>query len=489
MEALEADARLASARAANRPGSGVPHTVVVLPSYSVENALLAHYGRRIPALEHRQLLTMLMLPRLPHCELIFVTAQRPTERVLAYYLSFVADELREDTRARTHVVEVPDAGPRSITAKLLDRPDLLATIRSLTRGRVAFIEPWNVTHSEMEVAQRLGLPLNGTPANLWPLGFKSSGRRILREAAVPLPVGREDVRTVADLLWAIESIRQQQVGVQAVVVKLDNSGTGIGNRVVRFADASSPAQLRAAIESLGPDYLSDLAFGAVVEELVTGHRFASPSVQVDIEPGGRAEVISTHEQLQGGPDGQTYAGCLFPAVPSYRHHLMAHGEAVGKLLADRGAIGRFSVDFAATRASASSPWQLYGLEINLRRSGTSHPMSLLHNLVPGHYDGIAGTWSVGDGSQRCYRSTDNLVDPAWRGRPAVDVIDAIDRAGLAFDQRHGVGVVLHMLNGLEIDGVVGLTTIGHSPADAQRLYRAAVEALRLPRDAGVTHPG
>jgi hypothetical protein len=387
------------------------------------------------------------------------------------------------------VVEVPDAGPRSITAKLLDRPDLLARIRSITRGRLAFIEPWNVTHSEMEVARRLDLPLNGTPANLWPLGFKSSGRRILREADVALPAGREDVHTVADLLSAIESIRQQQTGVEAVVVKLDNSGTGIGNRVVRFTDTSSPAQLRAAVESLGPDYLSALASGAVVEELITGHRFASPSVQVDIEPGGRVQVISTHEQLHGGPDGQSYVGCLFPAVPSYRHHLTTHGEAVGKLLANRGAIGRFSVDFAAARTSTSSRWQLYGLEINLRRSGTSHPLSLLHNLAPGHYDGIAGTWSVGDGSQRYYRSTDNLVDPAWRGRPAGDVIDAIDRAGLAFDERHGVGSVLHMLNGLEVDGVVGLTTIGRSPEHMQRLYRAAVEALRLPRDVRVTRPG
>ncbi len=86
--------RLARARAAHRPGSRVPHTVVVLPSYSVSMSLLEHYGPRIPALEHRQLLTLLMLPRVPGSEMIFVTATEPSERVLEYYLSFVPAEHR-----------------------------------------------------------------------------------------------------------------------------------------------------------------------------------------------------------------------------------------------------------------------------------------------------------------------------------------------------------------------------------------------------------
>jgi hypothetical protein len=476
--ALEPPAPLALARAvaANRPGSRVPHTVVVLPSYSVEHTLLAHFGPRIPALEHRQLLTMLSLARLPGAEMVFVTAERPTQRVMAYYLSFVEDALRDGVRARFHVVEVPDDTPRSITAKLLDRPDLLATIRSMTRGRLAFIEPWNVTHLEMQVAERLGLPLNGTPASLWPLGFKSNGRRIMRDAGVPVPPGREDVRSVDDVLAAAELVRQQHPGAEGMVVKLDDSATGLGNRVIRFADVPSPTLLRAAVESLGPDYLSDLASGAVVEELLAGDRFASPSVQGDITPGRRVDVISTHEQLHAGRHRQVYAGCRFPAMRGYRGDLAAYGASVGQLLADRGALGRFSVDFAATRTS-SSQWRVHGLEINLRKSGTSHPLSLLHNLTPGRYDDVAGTWSVPDGSRRSYRSTDNLLDPLWLGRSDSDVIDAVDRAGLTFDRGHGVGAVLHMLNGLRAAGVVGLTTIGRSPDHAQRLYDAAVAAI------------
>lgn len=476
MGAFISQVRLARARSANQPGSSVPHTVVVLPSYSVGTSLLAHYGPRIPALEHRQLLSMFRLPLVPKSEFIFLTAQRPSERVLEYYLSFLPANRRDDTRARVQVIEVTDPSPRSITSKLLDRPDLMSKIERMTRGRLAYIEPWNVTQLEMDVAHRLELPLNGTPANLWSLGFKSNGRRLLRTAGVPIPLGREDVRCVDDVVAAAQTIRDRHAGATGVVIKLDNSGTGDGNRVIRFAGSPNAAELKAAVESLEPWYLSDLATGAIVEELVTGHDFSSPSVQVDIAPFRRVEVISTHEQLLGGPSGHVYDGCRFPANPAYRSRLAAYGAAVGERLADLGALGRVCVDFVATR-SPDSPWRIYGLEVNLRKSGTSHPLSLLHHLVPGHYDRVTGTWLAQDGSERCYRSTDNLVDPSWRGRPAEDVIKAVRSAGLDLDPRSGVGVILHMLIGLDIDGRIGLTAIGRSPEDAERLHRAAVRAI------------
>jgi hypothetical protein len=285
-------------------------------------------------------------------------------------------------------------------------------------------------------------------------------------------------------LAAAEAIRRQHAGAAGVVIKLDNSGTGEGNRVVRFAGSPTAAELQAAVESLGPGYLSDLASGAVVEELVTGHQFSSPSVQVDIAPVRRVEVLSTHEQLLGGASGQVYQGCRFPANPGYRIQLQSYGEALGQLLAEQGAMGRFCVDFAAVR-SPSSAWQVHGLEINLRKTGTSHPHSLLHSLVPGHYDSLTGSWSAKDGSDRCYSSTDNLVDPAWRGLSADDVINAVRSAGLEYDPRSGIGAILHMLIGLDIDGRIGLTTIGRSPAHAERLHQAAVAAIETPASRNV----
>jgi len=92
-------------------------------------------------------------------------------------------------------------------------------------------------------------------------------------------------------------------------------------------------------------------------------------------------VLATHEQVLGGDTGQVYIGCRFPADPAYVSELARHGEAIGKLLASRGVIGRLSVDFAATQ-NDSGKWHMHALEINLRKGGTTHPYVVLSHLVP-----------------------------------------------------------------------------------------------------------
>lgn len=485
---VDPQARLAGALSANQPGSSTAHVVVMVPSYSVADSLMAHYLHRIPALEHRYLLSLLVLPRVPGCEIVFVTSLRPADVVVDYYLSLMPRACRADVASRIHLVDVPDPTPRTLSAKLLDRPDLIAGIRRTVGGRAGYLDPWNVTAAEMELAHRLDLPLNGTRPELWPLGFKSAGRKVMRAAGVPLPLGHEDVSTVEGVVAAAESVRREHPASAGVVVKTDNSGTGDGNRVLRFANLATADDVRAAVEALEPWYLADLTAGVVVEELVEGPGFASPSVQVDITPGGRVAVLSTHEQLLGGHDGQVYVGCRFPADASYGDALSSHGEAVGRVLAEHGAMGRFCVDFAAVRTPSGGA-ALFGLEINLRKGGTTHPYSVLRNLAPGRYDVGTGRWITDDGDERCYRSTDNLVDPAWRGRAAHDVIEAIRAAGLEFDPRSRTGVVLHMFCGLDIDGRIGLTAIGVSDDHAEELYAAAVTALSVPAvPAGVPVP-
>ena len=60
---------------------------------------------------------------------------------------------------------------------------------------------------------------------------------------------------------------------------------------------------------------------------------------------GEVEIISTHDQILGGPDGQIYIGCRFPADANYRCELQELGLKVGKKLAEKGALERFAVDF------------------------------------------------------------------------------------------------------------------------------------------------
>ena len=84
--------------------------------------------------------------------------------------------------------------------KLLERPDLVEELRGSLAGRPAFIEPWNVTEAEVDVALALDAPINGTDPGLWHIGFKSADRKLFAAAGVPVPVGREDVRTPDDVI-------------------------------------------------------------------------------------------------------------------------------------------------------------------------------------------------------------------------------------------------------------------------------------------------
>jgi hypothetical protein len=269
--------------------------------------------------------------------------------------------------------------------------------------------------------------------------------------------------------------------LQGVVVKHDNSGAGDGNWIVRTRDDQGHriplAALRDEALATMPDWFKrDLAQGGVVEELIGGSRFSSPSAQVDITPDGAVHVLSTHEQVLGGDSGQVYTGCVFPADQSYAGELAKHGAAVGAWLARAGAVGRLSIDFVAVRRRGR--WQVFALEVNLRKGGTTHPFSVLRQLAPGEYDRSAGRWlAQSDGLPRFYRSTDNLVDRSWQGLEPQRVIDEVSDARLEFDRDSGTGVVLHMLSALAVDGRCGLTAVGRSRAEADALYAATEAAI------------
>ena len=480
-------ARLGAAHAANTADSTTPHTVVVLPSFSVGESLLSHYADRLPALEHRFLVCVLML-RMPAVRIAYVCSAMPSDDIVDHYFSLLPPEIAAEARDRLRMVLVDDQGARSIASKLLDRPDLIEEMRSWIGDEPAFIEPWNVTESEVDVARALDVPLNGTAPDLWPLGFKSAGRSIFREAGVPIPPGFEDLGSVPEAVEAIDRLRTADPGLAAVILKHDDSGAGDGNAVIRLDDLEPPGsglskrRLTSRINTLEAWYVADLALGFVAEARIQGIRFSSPSAQLDIAPDGSVTVLSTHEQVLDDDSGQVYLGCRFPADPGYAGALGTHARAIGERLAERGALGRLAVDFV-TSADDAGPWSAYALEINLRKSGTTHPFSVLRHLAPGRYDPEAGVYLDDRGQSKSYVSSDNLVDERWTGLLDSEVIGALQASGLAFDPGTRTGVVPHMLSCLALDGRFGFTAIGDSPDQAEELYRstrAAIEAIPAP---------
>ena len=118
----ELQLRLADAIHANRPGSGIDHVMVTLPSFSVSESILSHYGDRIASLEHRYLTAVLIVGRITDCRTVIVLSRLPDPAIIEYYLQLVPADKRASARSRTALIEVHDGTSRSVAAKLLDRP-------------------------------------------------------------------------------------------------------------------------------------------------------------------------------------------------------------------------------------------------------------------------------------------------------------------------------------------------------------------------------
>jgi hypothetical protein len=217
--------------------------------------------------------------------------------------------------------------------------------------------------------------------------------------------------------------------------------------------------------------------GAIVEAFLEGEEKRSPSVQGRITPTGEVEILSTHDQILGGPSGQIYLGCSFPADEAYRLRLQELGLRIGKNLAEKGAMERFGVDFVAVHQPDKPAWDIQAIEINLRKGGTTHPFMTLKFLTNGRYELSSGLFYSQQGRPKYYVATDNLQKERYQGLLPNDLMDIIAQHQLHFDTSTETGTVFHLIGCLSEFGKLGLTSIGNSPQQAEEMYHRLIRAL------------
>ena len=244
---------------------------------------------------------------------------------------------------------------------------------------------------------RLGIPLYGCDPLLHEIGGKSGSRQAFREAGIPLPDGAEDLRDTQDLAAALADLKRRQPRLSRAVVKLNHGFSGEGNAVFSFAGCPEDDQQRWMAAHLPLNltieardlrwerFAAKLAeSGGIVEAWLSMDGVRSPSVQLRITPVGDVEMISTHDQILGGPSGQIFQACTFPADPAYALEIQRLALRVGDVLKRRGVLGRFGVDFVSV--PRDDGWQHFAIEINLRKGGTTHTYQMLQFLTGGRYD-------------------------------------------------------------------------------------------------------
>lgn len=477
-------------------------TIVVIPSQSIE---FDCKGAEMQAYEERMLF-MLLLLRQPRARLIYATSQTILPSTLDYYFSILPGVVNRHAAARFFNIAVEDRSPRPLTVKLLERPHVYERIRALILDPDrAHLVAYNVTTCERDLALRLGIPIYGADPELARLGTKTGSREVFADAGVSCPIGSENLRLLNDVLRALGEIREKKPGLARAIVKLNDSVSGEGNAVVELADLSAPrgaeaaAMLEQRVRSMTFE-LSSMTFerffralaehGGIVEECIRGTGFCSPSVQMRITPLGKVEVLSTHDQMMGGPTGQSFLGSRFPADLGYGPLIAAEGRKVGQRLAELGVLGRFAVDFVVVKNDAGR-WQSYAIEINLRKGGTTHPYLFLQFLTDGKFDEEDGVFLAPSGAEKYYVASDHLEDTLYRAITPQHLLDILMRHGLHFDQTQQTGIIVHMLATIRENGRFGVVAISDSPEQAEQLYdrlqtivqyeaRQAIRAPALP---------
>ena len=469
------------------PDRMAERTVVVVPSLSLDTDQL----HRIDGIVHyeERMLCLLMLLRMPRTRIIYVTSRPIPSTIVDYYLHLLPGIPTHHARNRLTLLSCNDGSPDPLSAKILRRPRLLDRIReAIPDPATAHMTCFNSTSLERTLAVQLGIPMYANdPDRRW-LGGKNGSRAVLASAGIRTPRAITRVRDVDDIVKGLAELRAEDPTLRRAVVKLDEGFSGEGNATFDLDDAPATGVGAWALEHL-MERLTPIAAGmsaerfveklqsmtGIVEAFIESDVKHSPSVQCRIDPLGRVEAISTHEQVLGGPTGQVYEGCTFPADAAYRRDLQEAGLRVGKELASLGALGRFSVDFVSVPTDIG--WDHYALEINLRKGGTTLPSLVLQFLTDGTYDLDSGTYRSALGTELCYYASDNVQSDRYRGLLPEDVFDIIVCDGLHFDQARQLGTVFHIIGAVSEYGKLGMVNIAGTPEAARTLHDRTIESL------------
>ena len=464
----------------------VPRTVVIIPSITFDREVMT----RITGVHHyeERLLCLLLLLRFPRTRVIYVTSTPIADPIIDYYLHLLPGIPAQHARKRLLLLSCHDRSDMPLTAKILARPRLIQQIKeAIPDPELAHITFFTVTPLEKKLALKLDLPVYGADPELAFWGSKSGSRKIFKEAGIDLPAGFEDLESAGDIAEALASLKKQKPELKRAVVKLNEGFSGEGNALFDFRGAPESG-LKPWIAERLPDlafeahgmtlnaYLEKIkAMGGIVEEFLEGKTKRSPSAQFRVDPAGNLEIISTHDQVLGGSNSQVFLGCRFPADAEYRLDIQDLGFRAAKILASKGVLGRFGIDFISVLED--SGWRHYAIEINLRKGGTTHPFLMLQFLTEGSYDPKTGLFFTAAGKPCSYYSSDNLHEEHYRGLTPSDLIEIAATKGLHFNAATQEGVVFHLIGALSEFGKLGVLAIGDTDEKAYASYMRSVQIL------------
>jgi hypothetical protein len=155
---------------------------------------------------------------------------------------------------------------------------------------------------------------------------------------------------------------------------------------------------------------------------------------------------------------------------------------VGQFLANQGIVGHLGVDFLCIQSHTSEnraeDWIINAIEINLRLTGTTHPMMTLRMLTDGYLDTKeTGLYLTSGNTAFYYVSYDLAYHESFKRLIPLDLLEIFEQHELHFCHQKQTGVVFHMIGAISEFGTIGLTCIGKSREEAHAIYDRVYKVL------------
>lgn len=424
---------------------------------------------------------------------IAITPSLVNSDALDYHLDtlFGAGAKRDEWRSR---IMLRTAAPArsgsglSLADRVLDDPALIAELKEAvevarSQGAQVVLRSFQPSRTVEQVAQIIGADMSECAADLAAYyGSKEGSKQVFRQAGIPTPRSEdklfESVQQVADAVRRLATANPPAV---KVMIKLSDPGWGggDGNALVDCRTFLATDDLAASVVKSTmpwPEYKQYIprdtehpTGGAIVEEFLENIH-SSPSGQGRIIE-SRVKVLSGHDQLLR--DGGCYEGCAYPAEPDVRERINEYVARIGEVLRAGGARGTFGVDFVKYGDD-----QLAAIEINLRVTGTCHPLSYARAAMKAKLDPKDNLLRGTDGVLRHYVNK-HLHSEALEGLSVREALARLESAGLAWDPQKQLGVILTEGEGLIAHGFCEVTCVARSRSEAIDM-EAMAERLFLP---------
>jgi hypothetical protein len=109
--------------------------------------------------------------------------------------------------------------------------------------------------------------------------------------------------------------------------------------------------------------------------------------------------------------------------------------------------------------------------------GTTHPFLALQFITGGQLDPETALFVSPRGRPKFYRATDNLKSDKYRGLLPEDLIDILTHNGLHYSHNSESGVLFHLIGALSQYGKLGMTAIGNSREEVEKIYNRTLQIL------------